>query len=120
MAHFAKLGLDNIVEQVVVIDNINNMTPQGIEDESVGIAFLTKILGHSTWKQTSYNGKFRKNFASIGDVYDSQKDAFIAPKPFNSWILNESTCVWEAPIPMPTDGKPYTWDENILNWVEVV
>lgn len=119
MAHFAKLGLDNIVEQVVVIDNINNMTPQGIEDENVGIAYLSKILGHTTWKQTSYNGNFRKNFAAIGYKYDTQKDAFIAPKPFNSWSLNESNCKWEPPIPIPNDGKIYTWDENTVNWVEI-
>ena len=113
MAHWAHLT-NGIVDQVIVIDE------------------ETLALGHwgdpSEWKQTSYRtqggqhpeGKpFRFNYAGLGYSYDATRDAFIPPKPFASWLLNETTCLWEAPTPMPTDGKMYTWNEETTSWVEV-
>ena len=128
MAHFAKIGLDGKVIEVVAVHNNELLDSNGIEQESIGIDFLTKLLGSSSWKQTSYNtyggvhnnGKtpLRKNYASIGYEYDETRDAFIPPKPFNSWILNEDTCLWEAPVAYPNDiTKDYIWDENTLNWI---
>ena len=119
MAHFAKIGMDNIVTDVLVVANRETMDSNGIEHESIGIEFLKNLTGHQIWVQTSYNGKIRKNYAGIGYIYDSQRNVFIPPKPYPSWILNEETCLWEAPIPMPTDGKIYGWDENTKNWIEV-
>jgi len=109
MAHFAKLNSENVVDQVVVVHN--NDAP----DEATGIAFLNSLFGDATWVQTSYNGNIRKNYAGLGYVYDSGRDAFIAPQPFPSWVLNEETCQWEAPVPMPTDGQ-YEWDEATTSW----
>ena len=112
MAHFAKLGVGNIVEQVIVVSNDIATT------EQAGIDFINNLYNtRDVWKQTSYNNNIRKNFAGIGYQYDQQRDAFIAPKPFNSWTLNESTCNWEAPIAYPTDGKLYNWDELTKNWI---
>ena len=111
MAHFAKLGTGNIIEKVEVVSNDIAIT------EEAGSDFLNKLYNtRDVWKQTSYNGNIRKNFASIGFQYDQKRDAFIAPKPFNSWILNEDTCRWEAPVAKPTDGQRYNWNESILNW----
>ena len=118
MAHFCKLDENNIVTQVVVVDNKDTADASGVEKEHIGAAHLEKILG-GTWKQTSYNGNMRKNYAGIGYTYDAQRDAFIPPKPFNSWVLNESTAQWDAPVPMPTDGNMYSWDEATTNWVEI-
>ena len=115
MAHFAKIDENNIVTQVVVVENKDTADASGVEKEHIGAAHLEKILG-GTWKQTSYNGNFRKNYAGIGYTFDEQGNAFIPPKPFNSWVLNESTCQWEAPVAMPNDGRRYFWDENIQNW----
>lgn len=120
MAHFARVGLNNEVDLVVAVDNINLMTPQGVEQESIGLEYLTHVFGEGiTWIQTSYNGTFRKHFAGVGFTYDSARDAFIPPKPYNSWVLDEDTCIWSAPNPYPEDGKPYTWDEPTLSWIEV-
>ena len=120
MAHFAKLDENNIVLEVIVVDNENLQDSNGVEHEALGVAFLIDWSGgYPYWKQTSYNGTFRKNYAGIGYTYDSTRDAFISPKPFNSWLLNESTCRWEAPVPEPTDGKMYYWDESTLSWVLV-
>lgn len=117
MAHFAKLDENNKVLEVNVVSN-NALDPSN-EEES-GIAFLTEWSGgHSNWKQTSYNSTFRKNYCGIGFTYDADRDAFIAPKPFESWLLDEETCRWQAPTPMPTDGKMYMWDEATLAWVEL-
>jgi hypothetical protein len=111
MAHFAKLGTGNIVEQVIVVSNDIAIT------EQAGSDFINKLYNtRDVWKQTSYNGNFRKNFAGIGYQYDQTRDAFIPKKPFNSWILNETTCLWEAPVAYPTDGDKYTWNETNLNW----
>ena len=121
MAHFAKLKVGNIVEQVIVVHNSVITDENGIEQEQLGIDFINNLYNtRDVWKQTSYNKAFRKNFASIGYHYDQQKDAFIPPKPFESWKLNEDTCNWEAPVAYPTDDKKYIWDESITNWKEVV
>ena len=121
MAHFAKLDKDNNVIEVIVVNNIEMLTLDGSESEVMGIAFLIRWSGgYSNWKQTSYNGKIRKNFAGIGYKYDAQRDAFIPPKPFQSWTLNEETCLWDAPVAYPTDGQLYGWDEAALAWVAVV
>ena len=116
MAHFAELDENNKVLRVVVVANDVLLDDDGVEQESVGIAFCQKLFG-GTWKQTSYNGNFRKNYAGIGYTYDRGRDEFIPPKPYNSWILNESTCRWEAPIPYPSDGQMYNWDEETTSWV---
>jgi len=128
MASFAKLNLNNVVERVESIVNEVIKDSNGIEQEQLGINFLKTLYNepNAIWKQTSYNTNagvhslggtpFRKNHAGISYTYDSQRDAFIPPKPFNSWILNESTCNWNAPIPYPTDGQYYSWNEETQNW----
>jgi hypothetical protein len=118
MAHFAKLDENNKVISVHVVNN-DVITVDGIESEEIGIDFLTELHGYSLWKQTSYNGNFRKNYAGVGYTYNITLDAFCPPQPANSWTLNVDTCLWEPPIPMPLDGKFYNWDENILNWIEI-
>ncbi len=118
MAHFCQLNEENIVTQVIVVANQDTADQDGVESEAVGIAFCTNLLG-GNWKQTSYNGKIRKNYAGIGYKYDATLDAFIPPQPFASWTLNEDTAQWEAPTPYPTDDKRYTWDEATTSWVEV-
>ena len=123
MAHFAQLknSSNNTVVKVVVVHN--NEAPT----EEAGITFLKGLYGEDTiWKQTSYNTvanthrlggtPFRKNFAGTGFTYDESRDAFIPIKPFASWVLNEDTCQWETPIPMPTDGQPYRWNEENQSW----
>ncbi len=115
MAHFAKVNSDNIVEQVIVIDNFV-LLENGIEKESKGIEFLNSLFGSANWIQTSYNGNFRKQYAGIGFSYDSARDAFIPPKPFDSWILNSDTCLWEAPVTYPDDGQQYVWNEETQQW----
>lgn len=118
MAHFAKLDENNIVLEVNVV---NNDALDASNEEASGIAFLTEWSGgHSNWKQTSYNGTFRKNYCGAGFTYDSVRDAFIPPKPFDSWVLNEDTCNWDAPIPYPTDGIMYMWDEETTDWKATV
>ena len=115
MAHFAKIE-DGVVTQVIVVDNKDCADATGVEKESIGVAFCERLFG-GTWKQTSYNGNFRKNYAGIGYSYDSERDAFIPPKPFNSWVLNDETCVWQAPKAYPTDGGIYQWNEEKLDWI---
>ena len=119
MAHFAQLDESNTVVQVVVVNNSELLDENGQEIEAKGAAFCQSLFG-GRWVQTSYNGKFRKNYAGIGYVYDSGKDAFIPPKPFNSWLLDEQTCLWSAPVPMPDDGKRYEWNEETTSWTEVI
>tara|TARA_R100000900_G_scaffold77709_1_gene61428 strand:+ start:632 stop:988 length:357 start_codon:yes stop_codon:yes gene_type:complete len=116
MAHFAQLDSNNVVTNVIVVDNSDIVDGNGDESEAIGIQFCVNLLG-GTWKQTSYNGNIRKNYAAIGYTYDSTKDAFIPPKPFNSWTLNETTCIWEAPTSYPDDGNIYYWDEDTTSWV---
>lgn len=117
MAHFAELDNQNTVLRVLVIANADTSDENGNEQEEIGIAFCQRLFG-GNWKQTSYNGKIRKNYAGIGYTYDAVRDAFIPPQPFASWVLNAGSCLWEAPTPMPTDGKMYSWDEATLNWIE--
>tara|TARA_R100001244_G_C5064000_1_gene109619 strand:+ start:55 stop:459 length:405 start_codon:yes stop_codon:yes gene_type:complete len=130
MAHFAELNDDNMVMRVIVVGNADTTDADGIEDESIGIAFCQKLLG-GTWRQTSYNTQFgehklggtafRKNYCGEGFEYDEERDAFIPPKQFESWVLDEETCHWEAPVPMPDDAGPekrYTWNEADQQWDE--
>lgn len=120
MAHFAQLDENNVVTQVIVVHN-NDCQINGVETEEAGIVFCKSLFGPTTkWKQTSYNGSIRKNYAGIGYAYDAGRDAFIPPQPFASWLLNEDTCQWQAPVPMPADDKLYNWDENTTSWVELV
>ena len=126
MASFAKIGLNGKVIEVLSVVNEVLHDANGVEQESIGIDFLTKLTGWAVWKQTSYNTiggvhssggtPLRKNHAGIGMIYDEDRDAFIPKKPFNSWVLNEQTCLWESPIPMPNDGNKYKWNELTLSW----
>ena len=109
MSHFAELDENNIVTRVLVGNN---------DFPNEGYDWLVENLG-GTWVQTSYNATIRKNFAGVGFTYDSDKDAFIAPQPYESWTLDEETCRWEAPVAYTTDDKMYSWDEESLNWIEV-
>lgn len=118
MAHFAQLDENNVVTQVIVVHN-NELMLDGVESEDKGILFCKALFGQDTrWKQTSYNGNKRKNYAGIGFTFDAGRNAFIPPKPFASWVLNEEACLWDAPVPMPTDGNLYNWDEATLSWTE--
>jgi hypothetical protein len=120
MAHFAQLDNDNKVLQVIVVNNTELLDENNVEQEQKGIDFCKSLLGADTnWVQTSYNNTFRKNFAGIGSTYNEENDVFYAPQPYPSWTLNNTTWLWEAPTPMPTDGKFYMWDETILNWKEI-
>lgn len=116
MAHFAKLTDDNTVISVHVVNN-DVITIDGVESEQAGIDFLSNLHGHTNWKQTSYNGSFRKNYAAIGYTYDASRDAFIQSKPYPSWILNEETCRWEAPVAYPAGQGRHFWDEENQTWV---
>jgi len=111
MSHFAEIDQNNVVLRVLVVPD---------EQEHRGQEYLANDVGlGGRWIQTSYNGNIRKNFAGIGDKYNEQRDAFISPKPFGSWVLNEYTCIWEAPIAMPDDGQMYYWDEETTSWKEL-
>jgi hypothetical protein len=128
MAHFAKINSENIVVKVHVVNNSELIIEDGEELEINGIRHLER---HGTdsgfyWKQTSYNTlagvhklggtPYRKNYAGTGYSYNESRDAFIPPKPYQSWTLDENTCQWIAPKPLPDDGKPYRWDENKKSW----
>jgi hypothetical protein len=120
MAYFTKLDDASVVMEVIAVSNetLNNLPFP--ESEPVGVAFLTDWSGgYTNWKQTSYNANFRKNYAGIGFTYDAVLDAFIAPKPYPSWLLNTETCQWQPPVPYPTDGKRYYWNEDTQQWVEI-
>jgi hypothetical protein len=118
MAHFAKLNENNIVTEVNVVNNEDIGNLEFPTSELLGIEFLTNWSGgHNKWRQTSYNSKFRVRYACVGDVYDEVKDAFIPPKPFDSWILNAQKCIWEPPIPYPAnEGLSYSWNESKMIW----
>jgi len=126
MASFAKIGLNNKVIEVLSLVNEVLHDSNGVEQESIGIDFLTKLTGYPIWKQTSYNTHggvhdnggtaLRKNHAGIGYTYDEDRDAFIPKKPFNSWILNEDTCLWNAPVAYPLDDNSYSWNEQNKSW----
>ncbi len=107
-----------MVTKVIVVSNKDTSNKEGFEIEQIGIDFCSNLLG-GTWKQTSYNGRIRKNYAGIGYTYDEGRDAFIAPKPYNSWVLNEETCQWKAPVDYPTDGENYTWNESMQLWDKI-
>lgn len=125
MAHFAEIGLDNMVLRVVVVHNNELLDENGVEQEAKGAEFCRNLFG-GTWVQTSYNANIRKNYAGVGFIYDTQRDAFIPPKLFPSWVLNEQTCQWEAPVSVPADagtGEPpkrYNWNEATISWIESV
>lgn len=124
MAHYAFLDENNVVTQVIVGKNEGEDGKSGPDWEQHYAAFIGQAC-----KQTSYNTyggvhkfggtPFRKNYAGIGYAYDPTRDAFVPPKPFASWLLNEDTCQWQAPVPYPTDGKRYSWDESTLSWKEI-
>jgi hypothetical protein len=118
MAHFVRLE-NGVVVQGIVVSNKDTADEHGVEKEDIGIAFCSNLLG-GTWKQTSYNARIRKNYAGIGYTYDVTLDAFIAPKPFNSWLLDETTAQWKAPVDYPTEEGKYTWNEETLTWKELV
>jgi hypothetical protein len=117
LAHFCKLDENNVVTQVIVVANKDTADATGVEKEYIGAAFCEKLFG-GTWKQTSYNGTIRKNYAGIGYTYNADIDAFVPPKPYTSWILNNDTAQWEAPVPMP-EGGMYAWDEDTGSWIEM-
>ena len=121
MAHFAQLDENSIVTQIVVISNADLLDENGVEQETLGVAICQAIFGNdTTWLQTSYNNNFRKQYARIGDKYVVEADLFYNPVgPFPSWVLDDNYD-WQAPVPYPTDGKWYEWDENLLTWVEIV
>jgi len=126
MASFAKIENNTVVRVVSVVNEVLKDS-NGVEQETIGIEFLKNLYGQDTnWKQTSYNTHrgvhsnggtpFRKNHAGIGYTYDEDRDAFIPQKPYNSWVLNETTCLWEAPVARPNDEGRYTWNESTLSW----
>ena len=130
MAYFAKLGTGNIIETVISINNSVITDNNGIEQEQLGVDFINNLYEtNDIWKQTSYNTNggvhllggtpFRKNYAGIGFTYDANRNAFIPQKPYNSWVLNETTCQWEAPVAYPVDSNinnRYKWNESTLTW----
>lgn len=116
MAHFAEIDGNGVVQRVIVVGNKDTSDANGVEKESIGQAFCERLFG-GNWVQTSYNGNFRKRYAGIGYKYDAALDAFIAPQPYPSWTL-DANADWQAPVPMPTDGKMYAWDEAAQAWVE--
>lgn len=117
MAHFAELDENDTVLRVIVVNNSELLDENGQEQEYIGIDFCKSLLG-GNWIQTSYNGSFRVRYCGIGYKYDRYHDAFIAPKPYASWLFSDNTLDWLPPIEYPSDGKAYIWDENVLNWVE--
>ena len=126
MAHFAKIGLNGKVIEIQSVVNEVLHDSNGVEQEKIGVDFLTKLTGYPVWKQTSYNTSggvhklggtpLRKNQAGIGYTYDEDRDAFIPKKPYQSWILDENTCCWKAPVAYPTDGQKYSWNEQNQSW----
>ena len=121
MAHFAQLDDNNVVTQVIVVSNNELLDASGVEREEMGVGFCQKLFG-GNWKQTSYNHNFRKRYAGIGYKYHADIDAFVPPKPYNSWVLNNETANWDTPVAMPSDagtGEPpkmYMWDEETTSW----
>jgi hypothetical protein len=112
MKYFAELNTSNIVIRVCPFDD-------SVQNEEQAFK-ITPLTNNHRWIETFIDGSQRKNYAGPDWTYDKNKDAFVEPKPFNSWILNEDTCRWKSPVPYPNDGKFYSWDESILNWVEIV
>mgnify|MGYP003338710491 CR=1 FL=1 len=114
MAHFCQLDSNNVVTQVIVVDNKDTADAYGVEKEYIGAAFCERLFG-GVWKQTSYSGKIRKNYAGIGYTYNADIDAFVPPQPFTSWTL-DANVVWQPPVAMPTDGQMYSWNEANQSW----
>jgi len=120
MAHYAKIGSGNIVTKVHVLNN-RILLKDEVESEQQGVEFLQNLFGsRDTYIQTSYNNNIRKNYAGVGYSYDEARDAFIPPKPYPSWLLNEDTCLWDPPVAFPDDGKAYDWNEGTQAWDEIV
>jgi hypothetical protein len=129
MAHYAEIDALQRVIRVLVVDDADTKDKEGIEVDSIGMKYLNNAFG-GTWLRTSYNTHggvhsldntpFRKNYAGVGFTYDQARDAFIPPQPYPSWLLNEDTCLWEAPTPYPENGKRYSWDEATTSWKEEV
>ena len=124
MAHFAEINHENQVLRVVVVGNDDCRDQYGQESEEVGIAFCKSLFGdYTNWRQASYSGSLRKNYPSVGYTYDDMRNAFIPPKPYESWRLNEATCLWESPVPMPERDPEnpaiYNWDEQNQEWKKV-
>jgi hypothetical protein len=115
VAHFAEIDANDVVLRVIVIDNKDTSDANGVEKEHIGAAFCERLFG-GTWKQTSYNGNMRKNYAGIGFTYNVILDAFIPPQPYPSWILDDDA-QWQPPVAMPTDGQRYEWDETTTSWL---
>ena len=126
MAHFAEIDSEGTVQRVLVLSN-DRITQDGEEVEELGTAYLQKMFPDTDWVQTSYNNNFRKRYAGKGMKYDAERDAFIPPQPFPSWLLNEESLSWEPPIPMPEQEAElgdegfihYMWDEENQSWVEI-
>lgn len=117
MAHFAQIDENNTVTQVIVVSDSDCGGGQYPESDPIGAAFCNRLLG-GNWKQTSYNNNFRKQYAGIGYTFDAERDMFIAPQPYPSWTLdNEGD--WQPPVPYPTDGKMYYWDEDFQSWNDI-
>jgi|DEB0MinimDraft_6_1074348.scaffolds.fasta_scaffold03678_12 hypothetical protein len=124
MAHFAQLNSKNVVISVIVVDNKNLLDENNQEQESIGIQYCQNLFGsYTNWKQTSYSSNIRKNYAGIGMFYHEQYDAFLRQSPYDSWILNEETLEWEAPIPKPElteeeiqQRKEYIWNDGDQTW----
>ena len=119
MAHFAQIDENNIVQQIIVVANSDCGNLEFPDSESIGQDFLKSIRLNGTWKQTSYSGSFRKNYAGIEYSYDESRDSFIPIKPYDSWILNETSCRWESPIPIPNQESMFVWDEENQRWNEI-
>jgi hypothetical protein len=119
MAYFAQLDHDNVVVQVISVSNNDAPDPAPEHSEPLGQAFIASLGLEGRWVQTSYHGTFRKNYAGIGYTYDEQRDAFIPPQPYPSWLLDEDTCLWQPPVPYPTDGGMHQWDETTQTWEPV-
>lgn len=120
MAHFARVNKDWVVEEVIVVNNDILLNEQGLECDWLGEQFCQSLYGaHTKWIQTSYNGNKYKNFAGIGFTFDPCRNAFIPPRPFPSWVLDEAACLWEAPATHPADGLLYAWDEGSVSWIQV-
>ena len=116
MATFAKIGLNSKVIESLSVHNDVLKDANGMEQEALGIDFLTKLTGWAIWRQTSYNNNMRKNHAGIGHSYDEERDAFIPPKPYPSWTVDEGTCQWDPPVAFPDDGNAYDWNEGTQAW----
>lgn len=117
MAHFAKIE-NQIVTQILVVDNENCGNKEFPESEALGYAYLNAVGLPGTYVQTSYNGKFRKHYAAVGYTYDSINDYFVPPKPFNSWLFDQDTATWYAPVEYPNNGKSYEWNEETQEWTK--